>query len=432
MAAAPAQQKWHERFMVPLVFVFFVLMRAMDRVFYNRVCKLVTGYVFIVFNIYWPICIQIITILMTITYVYAQRASGDTNISFAFLLPGYAFACKTGQFSVVKMAFFSFWDQLNVAIGNASTVVLPQTMQSILTNSTIIFTAIVGWFYLGSRFHAVHYIGMMLIIMSGLWDITVEIQGGSLGESQGLTSGTYLFYVIMFVVSYLPNGISNCYKQKQLKDFGLDVMYATYMSGYWQIFWGFLMMPSFWIPMPAPFQAGKPSQLGADWSATWECMMGNNPYNHASRSMADATQCPGYNMTAGACPATNALCQSCASDFGCVSDTGGAYIWFLIYLFFNASFNLLMLWLTKRMSAMWASIATTVCLDLTNIFTQFPFIAGKSAAIMTFEQWMATVLATVALSVYNIEPETNVKGENIFEAHLEETESEQKKDGLLA
>merc|ERR1719408_1233103 len=57
------------------------------------------------------------------------------------------------------------------------------------------------------------------------------------------------------------------------------------------------------------------------------------------------------------------------------------------------------------MSAVWAQIATTLCLDLTNIFSQFRFIVGDSAMLMTLSQWIATFLASIALWTYNVEPE---------------------------
>merc|ERR1711988_256336 len=88
--------------------------------------------------------------------------------------------------------------------------------------------------------------------------------------------------------------------------------------------------------------------------------------------------------------------------------------WFGIYMLFNLSFNLLFYYLTKRMSAVWATIATTLCLDLTNIFSQFSFLMGAGAQLMTFCVWLGTIIASVALWVYNLEKETDKKGRNVW------------------
>ena len=50
-------------------------------------------------------------------------------------------------------------------------------------------------------------------------------------------------------------------------------------------------------------------------------------------------------------------------DEVCASPGGSAFVWFVVYLLFNVSFNVLLLWLTKRMSATWATIATVLGLD---------------------------------------------------------------------
>merc|ERR1712232_183243 len=93
----------------------------------------------------------------------------------------------------------------------------------------------------------------------------------------------------------------------------------------------------------------------------------------------------------------------------------GPMFWFWLYLAFNVTFNLLMLWLTKQMSATWAQIATVLCLDLTNVFGQYQFLAGGGAQTMTLTDWLATVLASLSLWVYNLEPERHRhKGEAYF------------------
>lgn len=175
----------------------------------------------------------------------------------------------------------------------------------------------------------------------------------------------------LFILSTVPSAISNCYKQKVLKGLDLDVCYATWWSGNFQIVWGILLFWVNWIPLPQQevTPPGATLQVIAD---TWQCFIGNIPH-------------PGEEH--------------------CAASGGPAIKWFAIYLCFNLTFNVCLLWLTKRMSAMWAQIATTLCLDLTNIFSQYSFIVGGAAALMSLSQWLATVLASIALWTYNLEPE---------------------------
>merc|ERR1739848_810616 len=46
-----------------------------------------------------------------------------------------------------------------------------------------------------------------------------------------------------------------------------------------------------------------------------------------------------------------------------------------------------------------------LCLALTNIFSQYKFMVGEAARTMTLCEWLATVLACLALWTYNVEPE---------------------------
>lgn len=174
-----------------------------------------------------------------------------------------------------------------------------------------------------------------------------------------------------FALSTVPSAVSNCYKQKVLKGRDVDVCYATWWSGNFQVLWGLLLFWINWIPLPDQ-NVQPPSATMQMISDTWQCFIGNMP---------------------------NADDQSCAAE------GGPAGKWFIIYLCFNLTFNICLLWLTKRMSAVWAQIATTLCLDLTNIFSQFKFIVGDSAQLMSFCEWLATVIASLALWTYNVMPE---------------------------
>ena len=185
----------------------------------------------------------------------------------------------------------------------------------------------------------------------------------------------------LFIVAIIPSAFSNCYKQKKLKQVNLDVMWSFFWAGMWQVIWGFLMFPLNWIPWPEP--GGKneqsPSKLGEDLADSWTCFMGTNP-------KPEVTTC----------------------------DAEPAWVWFGCYLLFNVFFNLFFLWLIKRLSGTWAAIGSILCGNLCGIFSQYEIFAGKSARKLTMEQWLALVLSSIAMWVYNIEEETDIDGNSVY------------------
>merc|ERR1712232_1141358 len=117
-----------------------------------------------------------------------------------------------------------------------------------------------------------------------------------------------------------------------------------------------------------------------DLGDSWTCFIGENPHSGIS---------------------------SCSAD--------QAWLWFLVYLLFNVSFNVCMLWLTKYLSATWASIGNVLCGDLYGVFGQFGVISGGgSNQWMPLEQWLALAFSSVAMWVYNIEDEVGIDGKSVY------------------
>jgi len=64
--------------------------------------------------------------------------------------------------------------------------------------------------------------------------------------------------------------------QKVLQGRDVDVWYATWWSGNWQIVWGFVCIPLMWIPLPGQPQV-HPSTFFQDLADTLSCIGGNAP-----------------------------------------------------------------------------------------------------------------------------------------------------------
>ena len=68
--------------------------------------------------------------------------------------------------------------------------------------------------YIGTRYSQVHFIGCVLIVLSGIVSVTVEVQTGmGLGKyhsptGKTLTSST--IWYLVYLIGTVPAGISNC------------------------------------------------------------------------------------------------------------------------------------------------------------------------------------------------------------------------------
>lgn len=384
----PEAQSFIQRFFVAIVFTVFVIMRALDRVFINRVSKIMDSYFNTLMALYWPICIQIMTAMICGGYVLRKRYLGDKSYGIGWFSPLTPLASAQGRVPLYTMAIFSVYDQLNAAMTAIPQSYIPPAMQTALNNTVVLTTAVIAFFYLGSRFKQVHYAGCLLVLLACVTGSVVELEQGSLPPPQNsqnqaisVATSTMAIMYIIYLLAQIPAGMSNCYKQKVMKRVDMDLMWATFWSGNFQVIWGVVFYTINWIPYPTPggHNTKSPTTLGSDLSDAWKCFVGTNP----SPEM-----------------------KSCSED--------SALLWFIVYLLFNISFNILMLWLTKYLSATWASIGNVLCGDLYGVFGQFSFVSGKGSKLMSLEQWLALSYSSVAMWIYNIEDEVDKDGQSVY------------------
>merc|ERR1712048_77032 len=252
--------------------------------------------------------------------------------------------------------------------------------------------------FLGTRFKWCHYVGMALVMVSVMVTIAPKLLVNDCSEPVGencfaayfsplgkgsyikLTFGTMVFWYGIFFISTLPAAVGNVYKQSVLQGADVDVFYATWWSGCFQVLWGFLCLPLAWIPLPGQPTVTPGDFFGSEIGNTLTCMSG------VSAQPGDET------------------CEIQPPP----------YFWIILYLIFNITFNMAMLWLVKRVSAVWAQIATVVCLGLVNVFSSFSFIMGDSANPLAPTDWVGVVIVCMALGVYNYLPEIK-KGLEVHE-----------------
>jgi len=404
-----------EKIAVPIVFTIFVVFRAADRVFMKALQNrlLLTSYNLIFTSFIWPAAMQAITFCMVFGYIGMQRYQGNKSYSCGFFKLNQPLASSTGPIPTYMLALFSLGDQLNAAMSAPCGAFVSQPIQSVMTNFVLIWMAIVAFFWISVRFKLCHYLGMALVMVSvfvqfypyiannncprvsdnatlangddnPLYDMTNSTEcfsayGDAFGNQVLMGSGPMAFFYIMFALSTIPAAVSNVYKQKVLQGVDADIFYVTWWSGWFQLLWGWISFPLLWIPLPGQ-EALNPGDTLETIANTFRCIGGD---------------------TLG----------------GVVPSCGGSpspLVYVLLYFSFNATFNLCITWLIKRISATWVQVATVLCLNLCNIFSTMHWIMGDSASPMSAYDWGGAVVVSFALVVYNLQPEVTADGQEIL------------------
>jgi len=102
---------------------------------------------------------------------------GDKNYNMSWFSPWSKKASEQGKVPILWMAQFSFWDQLNAMISAPPSPFIPLVLQTPLNNTVVIWTALIAYFYLHTRFRMVHYAGIVIILLSCFTGVVVELQG---------------------------------------------------------------------------------------------------------------------------------------------------------------------------------------------------------------------------------------------------------------
>ncbi|CAE7596811.1 crtp3 [Symbiodinium sp. CCMP2456] len=380
--------------LVFLVFIGYVVLQAADRVFMKRVTNSMHDptYNLMLWNIIWPVTTQFFNLAYMLPYIWLMRRAGHKGYTRRFLCPGNPTATSGGPIPVWQLGLFSLGDQICTCMQGPSVAFISQTMMTVMSNTLIIFMAALSAAFLGTRYRPVHYASGLLVVVSVLVDLSNKLSDndcspagtqenkclyaykGAHGMYYQLSAGEMLLWYGMFLLSILPLAASSVYKQYVLQGRDVEVVYATWWSGVFQVLWGILCVPLFWIKLPGQEQL-PPGQTFQALLDTCSCMLGNVPH-------------PG--------------------DEACASNPSPVF-WYVIYLAFNVSWVVLRICLIKYLSAVWTTVATVLCMDLTNVFGMIPFLAGGGAQIMSLNDWLASVLASIALWVYSMEPEIRKK-----------------------
>jgi len=263
----------------------------------------------------------------------------------------------------------------------------------VMNGTTAVWMALLACSWLGISFTRAHVLGCVFAVASvfvGVCGRLLHSDCSQAGMDAGnclnsykdgagiwvrLDDGAMLFWYGLFMAGVVPQAVALVYSQKVMQFHDMDPLYNKCWVDVFQVFAGWLCVWVAWIPTPGQDPA-KPSQTFSLLRDTLHCLGGGVPHT---------------------------------GDESCEADGLPPLFWFFFYLVFNFVFGLLQTFLIKRKSAVWTQLASVLSLNLTNAFSQFSLLAGKGAQKMSVDDWLATAIASLALTIYSSKPEKNVQ-----------------------
>merc|ERR1712048_507510 len=161
-------------------------------------------------------------------YILILRRQGHTEYNLRFFLPGNAAASSMGPVPLYQLALFSIGDQLNAALSAPASPYITQPIQSVMTNTVLLWMAVIAFFWIGARFKQVHYVGISLIMMSIAVQVSARLKNdctpegvaqqlcfqkykSATGEYVEMEFSTMVVWYVMFFISTLPGAGGNVY-----------------------------------------------------------------------------------------------------------------------------------------------------------------------------------------------------------------------------
>ena len=106
-------------------------------------------------------------------------ALGDKSYDMSWFSPFSPRASTQGPVPQKWIAQFALYDQINAIVSAPPSPFIPLVLQTPLNNLVVLFTAVIAYFYLKTRFKMVHYAGICIILCSCMVGVIVEPPGRS-------------------------------------------------------------------------------------------------------------------------------------------------------------------------------------------------------------------------------------------------------------
>ena len=102
---------------------------------------------------------------------------GDKSYDMSWFSPFSPRASTQGPVPQKWIAQFALYDQINAIVSAPPSPFIPLVLQTPLNNLVVLFTAVIAYFYLKTRFKMVHYAGICIILCSCMVGVIVEPPG---------------------------------------------------------------------------------------------------------------------------------------------------------------------------------------------------------------------------------------------------------------
>ena len=229
--------------------------------------------------------------------------------------------------------------------------------------------------FLGTKYKQPHYVGSILVIYGVLVNLMPFFTGTQSASANNPYYNPSIFWIMINTVATVFAAASNIYKEVALKDFDLDVWYTNAWVGVYQLLSGLLTCWTLSVTGFSDPTVGL-TDYGTYFYQAIRCFFG---------------------LTAT--DVTNGVTLTCTSL---------VMIVFSIFIMFNITYNMLMLYIFKSGSSVLFVISSAVALPLSDFLYISSFIAGSAAEPFTLYDGFALFILVLAMYVYYSEPEVRV------------------------
>jgi hypothetical protein len=167
--------------------------------------------------------------------------------------------------------------------------------------------------------------------------------------------------IMVYFLSVLPSAFSNIYKEKQMKIHNMHEVHTSTFVSFYQLWIGFFFLPLLALPSLGGLTT---SQMSSQMSDGFSCFMGTNP---------------------------NDPSDDCSNS---------AYI-LLFYILLNFVYNVLLLVITKRGSAVLLVVSQALSLPLTNIAFTLKPLMGPDVEPLSILDLVGIVLVCIGFLAYS-------------------------------
>ena len=271
-----------------------------------------------------------------------------------------------------------------------STVPVPHLggdLSNVLSQAVLPINMLGSMMFLKTKFQKPHYLGAALVV----YGIIVK-----LSPSFGSPSFTGGFgWIMLMIVAQVPAAASNIYKELGLKAANLDVWYANAWIGVYQLFLG---LATFWTMYIGAFVSPHPAltsgTFGTFLKNANQCFFGDQVIVKGT-TMKDCIGSNAFNTFRNA----SVTGGEPECDVDCSVD-GTVLGVFCVFIVFNITYNMLMLYVFKKGSSVLFVVANAVRLPLVSALNSWGWISGPAVDEFTRYDTLALLILVIAIVVY--------------------------------